>query len=222
MSRQHVKKSENRVEAIAMKTKRTKILFFCIFFITGILVIGAMTGNSTVVKAASKKVVKVTHKYKLKDGGMKRKVTLYGKAKDGTTVWKFFSPYLVCTELSDNEYFINKNTVYLFSDKLYAINKATGKVKWTYKNAPYSPAVSFDKKGNIYYTGWYSDDLIGLSLKGKVKFKTKLPARYMWPGKVKVASEKIKVSVVTADEEQIDYELVYDKKGNLLSERISI
>lgn len=186
----------------------------------GILVTNASRGNGTTVEVATKKVVKVTSKYKSKNS--KQRVTLCGKAKDGTIVWKFVSPYLSCTEMSNNDYFVNNNTVYLFSDKLYAINKTTGKVKWTYDDTVYSPSVAFGKQGNIYYIGGRSDNLISLSPKGKVKFIAKVPSRYMWPDEVKIASGKIKVHVVTEDEAQIDYVLIYDKKGNLLSERVDV
>lgn len=179
------------------------------------------TAENTAAKSLSKKqVVKVTHKYKMKEDGGKQKVTLYGKARDGKVVWKFSSPYCVCAEQSNNDYFINKNVIYLFSTKLYAISKSTGKVKWTYDYEVGSPSVAFDKKDNLYCTGGYEDSFICISPKGKLKFEAKFKDPYQWPYKIKIVSGKIRVYLENFKNGK-NYYFTYNKKGKYLSKHIS-
>lgn len=182
------------------------------------------TAENTAAKSLSKKqVVKVSHKYKTKkdgEGGAKQKIILYGKAKNGKVVWKFSSPYCVCTELSNNDYCINKNVIYLFSTKLYAISKSTGKVKWTYDYGVGSPSAAFDKNGNLYCTGTYKDSFICLSPKGKLKFQAKYKAPYQWPYKIKIVSGKIRVYVENPNDEK-QYYLIYNKHGKYLGKHVA-
>lgn len=175
----------------------------------------ALTAKNTAAQSSSKKkVVKISHKYKMKKDVSERKVILYGKAKDGTVVWKFVSPYCICTETSNNDYFINKNVIYLFSTKLYAINKSTGKVKWTNDYETGSPSVAFDKKGNLYCTGPYDDKFICISSKGKLKFKVKYIKPHHWPYKIKIVSKKIRVYFENYDGK--NYYFIYNEHGKYL------
>lgn len=167
-------------------------------------------------KLTKKKAVKVVHKYKANKG--KRKVTLFGKSKDGKVVWKFSSPYCVCTELSDNEYFINKNVIYLFSNKLYAIDKTTGKVKWTYDYGVGSPCAAFDKKGNLYCAGYYTEGFICISPEGKLKFESNFAEPYQWPSKIKIVSGKVRVYILNSDNEK-QYYLIYNQDGKYLGKK---
>lgn len=171
--------------------------------------------NTAAQSSLKKKVVKVSHKYKMKKDGAKQKVILYGKAKDGKVVWKFSSPYCICTELSNNDYFINKNVIYLFSTKLYAISKSTGQVKWTYDYEAESPSTAFDKKNNIYCTGFYTDNFICISPKGKLKFEAKYKEPYQWPYKIKIVSGKIRVYLENYKNGK-KYYFIYDKRGKYL------
>jgi outer membrane protein assembly factor BamB len=188
------------------------------------MILGAvMLTNLSAEAATGGKVVKITAKHKQSSDHCKEKVTLYGKAKDGTVVWKFTSPYVELTELDSNVYFENGNVVYLFSDKLYAINKSTGKVKWRYSKTVGSPIVCFDKSGNIYYTGFYDNGIQCLTRKGKLKFETKFPERYYWPSKITISNGKIKVYMGMDSEEDDDsnfpdenHYLCYDKNGKYL------
>lgn len=135
-------------------------------------------------------------------------------------MWRrFSSPYCVCTELSNNEYFINKNVIYLFSNKLYAINKATGKVKWTYNYGVGDPSAAFDKKGNLYCTGYYMDGLSCISPEGKLKFEVEFGDPFRWPTKIKIVSGKIRVYLQNYKNEK-EYYLIYDKKGKYLGKRV--
>lgn len=166
---------------------------------------------------SKKKVVKITDSIRISKKQGKLKITLYGKAKDGSTVWKFSSPYVSGSELDIHQYFINKNTIYLFSDKLYALNKSTGKIKWTYDQFLGGVSTAFDSKGNMYYTGYYEDNLYCISPSGKLKFKTPLPQDYYWPYKIKLSSGKLRVYVCGGQaEEYSSCFLTYTTSGKYL------
>lgn len=134
--------------------------------------------NYKLTKTTAPKVTQIADKRKRHSTGYKEKVILYGKTADGTTVWKFSSPYTWLTELSTNEYFINQNTIYLFSDKWYALDKATGKKKWTHNDLLGGVSVAFDKSGNMFYMGYYYKELQCISPNGKLLFKTAIPDPY--------------------------------------------
>ena len=173
--------------------------------------------NVVAEAATKKKVVKVTSKTKIKDG-IESRVTLYGKADDGSVVWKYTSKYRPLAELESNEHYVNGNLVYLFSDRLYAISKSTGKVKWTNNCQLGGTCAAFDKKGNMYCTGFYDHSLYCISPKGKMIFKTEFPDRYYWPYEIKLSGTKIRVYVDGDDKQEMSYDkkhyLTYDKKGN--------
>lgn len=203
-----------------MRFLKKVIAIFCTALVFCIIAPSFKSLENTLVEAATKKeVVKITHKYKVKESNWTQKIILYGKAQDGSVVWKFSSPYMVLTELNTNEYYINKNVIYLFSDKLYAISKSTGKVKWTYDCLLGGTSVAFDSKDNIYFTGYYDNSLYCVSSQGKLKFETKFPERYYWPYKIKVSSGKIRVYIDGDYKEELGLEkhyLTFDKKGKYL------
>lgn len=204
-----------------MKMRLNKMMIAaCIGLIMSILVTNTSPMYTVIEAATKKKVVTVVGKEKQKDGRYKR-VTLYGKAKDGSVVWKYTSKYKPLTELDTNEFFVNDKFVYLFSDKLYAISKATGKVKWTYDCSLGGVSTAFDKKGNIYFTGFYYDYVHCISPEGKLKFKTKIPDRYYWPYEIKISGNKILVYIDGDSKEETSYYkekhyLTFDKKGNYI------
>ena len=204
-----------------MKIKKQLAAVLLLFVLSFSMILVAE--NTEAKSSLKKKVVTVSHKYKIKKEkyGKKQKVILYGKAKDGKVVWKFSSPYCICTELSNNDYFINKNVIYLFSTKLYAISKSTGKVKWTYNYEVGSPCAAFDKKGNLYCTGTYKDSFLCISPKGKLKFKTKFEEDYIWPYKIKIVSGKIMI-YFEKNIDEIPYHLIYNKDGKYLGRHITL
>ena len=200
-----------------MKERLKKIVVaICIGMIMSITAVNTLPRMYTVVEAATKKVVKVTSKEEYKDGTYSR-VILYGKAKDGSIVWKYTSPYQSLTELPTNEYFINNKFIYLFSDKLYAISKSTGKVKWTYKCSLGGVSTAFDKNGDMYFTGYYLDTIYCISPEGKLKFKSKIPSQYYWPYEIELSGNEVQVYVEEDSTHgmgsyRTQY-LIFDKKG---------
>ena len=173
--------------------------------------------NYKLTKTTAPKVTQIADKRKRNSTGYKEKVILYGKTVDGTTVWKFSSPYTWLTELSTNEYFINQNTIYLFSDKLYALDKSTGKKKWTHNDLLGGVSVAFDKSGNMFYTGYYYKELQCISPNGKLLFKTAIPDPYYWPYKIILTSNKVRVYIEggTTDYSDSHY-LTYTSDGQYL------
>ena len=193
------------------------VISICIGLVMSITAVNMIPMTHTVVEASSKKkVVKVTSKVNIK--GSDGRTTLYGKAEDGSVVWKYNSAYCPMAELNCNEYYVNNNLIFLFSDKLYAISKSTGKVKWTHDCTLTGTATAFDKKGNMYFTGTgpdsYSDTLCCISPKGKLIFKTKHPDDYARPYAIKLSTKKIRVYIEYGPEEiSGDVYLTFDRKG---------
>lgn len=166
------------------------------------------------------KVTKVSGKHMIiKDkSGNKDQLVLQGKDKNGKVVWTFKSQECVITELDSNQYVVKGDNIYIFSNKLFCINKQTGKVKWTHsKCAVAGVTVTFDSKSNMYCVGYYDDYLYSFSSNGKTRFKKKLPSKYYWPYILKCKSNQLSIRMAgNSEEEDVQVTLYYSTSGKYI------
>jgi len=155
--------------------------------------------------------------------GATEQMVVKGLTSSNKVVWKYTSEKYSATELTRTFCKVRGKKVYVFDGTtLRIISKATGKRLHTVKNLTMAGhAVGFDKKGNIYVTGYYDTVLYKVSAKGRLVWKSDYQStgKY-WAYNVKATSSRVTV-ICDANEshpgEAGPYKVVFSaSKGTVL------
>lgn len=176
------------------------------------------TGKVTITAKANGKTAKCTitvKKYNVTDVKMSSKLdskgtkvtyTLEGKTKSGKTVWTYTSAAYTAAQLSDLQFKVFKNYVYVLEGKYFIkLNKSTGKtaVRTKVWDGYGSPIMYIDSKGTLYATHYYSYAeqppysyyyLYKISSSGKLIWRDTLKTKLFWPCKIESRNGKLVIS----------------------------
>ena len=158
-------------------------------------------GTSGTVRAA-KKVTKVTSKTSYKNN--KTIIKLFGKTKDGKTVWTYSAPKTEATELTPVSYKVKKDKVYVFfsgekSRKFTILKKQSGKIlfeRTSDDGVGGSATIAVDDSGNTYAQGFYDNRIYKFSPEAELIWKSEdLYDKYgiYWPYKMKIKGNTLTV-----------------------------
>ena len=165
-----------------------------VFVMMMLIVMAAITLTLPTQAAGKRKAVRVVYKREYKNN--KEFMRVKGLDSKKKVVWKYTTKKHTATEL-DSTYCVrrkNKNKVYIFdSKKIILKRKSDGKTLWTAKASPAGHVYKFDKKENLYVTGYYDDNVYKISAKGKRVWKTNVSKTgNYWP--YSSQKEKIRIS----------------------------
>lgn len=177
-----------------------------IFVMMMLIVMAATTLTLPTQAAGKRKVVKVVYKREYKNN--KEFMTVKGLDSKKKVVWKYTTKKHIATEL-DSTYCVrrkNKNKVYIFDGrKIILKRKSDGKTLWTAKASPAGHVYKFDKKENLYVTGYYDDNIYKISAKGKRVWRSNVSkTKNFWPNKISASEEKVTV-LYDRNEKDTDY-----------------
>jgi hypothetical protein len=123
---------------------------------------------------------------------------IYGKAKNGKTVWKYKTSKCLATELDSATWKVKGNSVYIIDDTTFIrLNKQTGKVvskkKLDSSYDLWSASMYVDGDGNLYSIGYYGSKIVKCTKNGVVKWVKDIDENYYWPYKIELSGNKLTV-----------------------------
>ena len=165
-----------------------------VFVMMMLIVMAAITLTLPTQAAGKRKAVKVVYKREVKNN--KEFMTVKGLDSKKKVVWKYTTKKHTKADL-EATYCVrrkNKNKVYIFDGrKIILKRKSDGKTLWTAKASPGGHVYKFDKKENLYVTGYFDDNVYKISAKGKRVWKTNVSKTgNYWP--YSSQKEKIRIS----------------------------
>lgn len=161
-----------------------------------LLIVMAVTTVPVPAQAAGKqKAVKVIYKREYKND--KEFMTVKGLNSKKKVVWKYTTKKHTATELDQTGCVRrnSKNKVYIFDGRKIVLKRKTdGKTLWTATASPAGHIYKFDKKENLYITGFYDTNVYKISAKGKRIWRTNMSKTgNYWPYKIIASDEKVTV-----------------------------
>jgi len=115
-------------------------------------------------------------------------------------VWEYKTEEGYITELDNiSEIYQDHETAYFTAHgKLYALELATGKLKWTMGGVGGSNQICFDKYGNIYVSGYYGPNVIVASVKGE-RLYIDNDGSYCWVDKLEIVDDVLNIHYLLDD-----------------------
>ena len=115
-------------------------------------------------------------------------------------VWEFTTEDGYITELDAiSEIYQDHETAYFTAHgMLYALDIATGDVKWTHSGVGGSNQICFDKYGNIYVSGYYGPNVVVVSQKGE-RLYIDNDGSYCWIDKLEIVDDVLNIHYLLDD-----------------------